>query len=172
MSAPERFQVGDTVRCVDPGPAANLLTLGQVYEVTEIDNGWPVVNNGAWACIPSRFVLVSRPMSPALDLFVWDLEAFREAVRWMNLSAWDEDIVAWFWFCYWATSVNLAAHFLPTQPAARTRASNGRAVPPATVLVELPVEVAEWYAGRYNPGAGGYPTRIAQACRRAMGGGA
>ena len=172
MSAPERFQVGDTVRCVEGHP---LLPIGP-HTVTAIleDSMIEVDGRGGDGWLNSRFVLVSRPTPSALDPFAWDLEAFREAARWTNSPAWDEDIVAWSRFCYWATSVNLAAHFLPTQPAARTRASNGRDVPAATVLVELPVDVARAY-GRHGGGESISTHQffeVKRACRRALGGGA
>ncbi len=168
MSAPERFQVGDTVRCV--GWCSGYLEEGHDYMVTAVDHIGHVQVDGIqhwWN--GNRFV---RPTPSALDPFAWDLEAFREAARWTNSPAWDEDIVAWSRFCYWATSVNLAAHFLPTQPAARTRASNGRDVPAATVLVELPVDVVEWWARPTYHFYVDRNQRMAAACRRALGGGA
>lgn len=172
MSAPERFQVGDTVRCVEGHP---LLPIGP-HTVTAIleDSMIEVDGRGGDGWLNSRFVLVSRPTPSALDPFAWDLEAFREAARWTNSRAWDGDIFAWSRFCYWAAQSNLAAHFLPTQPAARTRASNGRDVPVAYVDVRLRADTAAVYAA--HPGGGVITTDhyndVRQACRRALGGGA
>jgi hypothetical protein len=170
MSAPERFQVGDTVRCVRGYEDITEGGLFPVLSTTKYDT-LRVDDTGRWWDF-DRFVLVSRPTPSALDPFAWDLEAFREAARWTNSPAWDEDIVAWSRFCYWCASVNLAAHFLPTQPAARTRASNGRDVPAATVLVELPVDVVEWWARPTYHFYVDRNQRMAAACRRALGGGA
>ena len=174
MSAPERFQVGDTVRCVDDDNVD--LRVGRTCTVTKVDGecGDVQVDERRYWFSSSRFVLVSRPTPSALDPFAWDLEAFREAARWTNSPAWDEDIVAWSRFCYWCASVNLAAHFLPTEAAARTRASNGRDVPVAYVDVRLRADTAAVYAA--HPGGGVITTDhyndVRQACRRALGGGA
>ena len=121
MSAPERFQVGDTV----------------------------------------------------LDPLVWD---WGQTCQNLNRAqgSYLSNVVAWSWFCWWASTTNLAAHFLPTTPAARTRASNGRDVPVAYVDVRLRADTAAVYAA--HPGGGVITTDhyndVRQACRRALGGGA
>lgn len=166
MSAPERFQVGDTVRC-----AAH----HEPHTVTMVqpDSGDVCVDD-EYGYFPATLFTLARPTPSALDPFAWDLEAFREAARWTNSPAWDEDIVAWSRFCYWAAQSNLAAHFLPTEAAARTRASNGRDVPVAYVDVRLRADTAAVYAA--HPGGGVITTDhyndVRQACRRALGGGA
>jgi len=169
VSAPERFQVGDTVRCVEGHP---LLPIGP-HTVTAIleDSMIEVDGRGGDGWLNSRFVLVSRPTPSALDPFAWDALALHEELVAVSGSYLD-NIVAWSRFCYWATSVNLAAHFLPTEAAARTRASNGRDVPAATVLVELPVDVVEWWARPTYHFYVDRNQRMAAACRRALGGGA
>lgn len=167
MSAPERFQVGDTVRCVEGHP---LLPIGP-HTVTAIleDSMIEVDGRGGDGWLNSRFVLVSRPTPSALDPFAWTSEtASSSSPLRYNI----EGFIRWSRFCYWCASVNLAAHFLPTQPAARTRASNGRDVPAATVLVELPVDVVEWWARPTYHFYVDRNQRMAAACRRALGGGA
>ena len=122
-----------------------------------------------WA---DRFAPV-YPTPPALDPFAWDVDAYSDAVNQTPpRSTYVLNIFAWSRFCYWAAQSNLAAHFLPTTPATRTRASNGRDVPVETVLVELPVEVATWYAEvMAEPEVShDYPGRVGAACRRALGG--
>lgn len=180
MSAPERFQVGDTVWCVDDNNVD--LRVGRTYTVTKVDGecGDVQVDERRYWFSSSRFVLVSRPTPSALDPFAWTdlagqmmgnpgIEFDLRIKSAPFITAW----VAWSRFCYWATSVNLAAHFLPTVAAARSRASNGRDVPPAYVDVRLPVDTAKDWASLdpsnplWYPSA--YPT--IEACRRALGGG-
>lgn len=169
MSAPERFQVGDTVRCVEGHP---LLPIGP-HTVTAIleDSMIEVDGRGGDGWLNSRFVLVSRPTPSALDPFAWDALALHEELVDVP-GSYVDNIVAWSRFCYWAAQSNLAAHFLPTEAAARTRASNGRDVPAATVLVELPVDVVEWWARPTYHFYVDRNQRMAAACRRALGGGA
>ena len=180
MSAPERFQVGDTVRCVDHMGAA--LNLGQEFEVLMVEGNERIsVDHGpnGWGWFAAdRFVLVSRPTPTALDPLVWD---WGQTCQNLNRAqgSYLSNVVAWSWFCWWASTTNLAAHFLPTTPAARTRASNGRDVPPATVLVELPVDDVAYCASEdwlYDPRYAGQDwrhedrtSRLAEACRRALG---
>ncbi len=172
MSAPERFQVGDTVRCV--GWCSGYLEEGHDYMVTAVDHIGHVQVDGIqhwWN--GNRFV---RPTPPALDPFAWNSEVLWTASGPLagcvnsTIAAW----VAWSRFCYWCASVNLAAHFLPTVAAARTRASNGRDVPVAYVDVRLRADTAAVYAA--HPGGGVITTDhyndVRQACRRALGGGA
>lgn len=132
-----------------------------------------------WA---DRFAPV-YPTPPALDPFAWDVDAYSDAVNQTPpRSTYVLNIFAWSRFCYWAAQSNLAAHFLPTTPATRTRASNGRDVPPATVLVELPVDDVAYCASEdwlYDPRYAGQDWRhedrtfrLARACSRALGGGA
>jgi len=171
VSAPERFQVGDTVRCVDDNNVD--LRVGRTYTVTKVDGDVQVDERRYWFS-SSRFVLVSRPTPSALDPFAWNSEVLWTASGPLagcvnsTIAAW----VAWSRFCYWAAQSNLAAHFLPTVAAARTRASNGRDVPAATVLVELPVDVVEWWARPTYHFYVDRNQRMAAACRRALGGGA
>ena len=181
MSAPERFQVGDTVRCVDGW--MDRMVVGKTYTVKAVNTKWLTVQVdgqfGYWWNW-SRFVLVSRPTPPALDPFAWDALALHEELVHVP-GSYVDNIVAWSRFCYWAAQSNLAAHFLPTVAAARTRASNGRDVPPATVLVELPVDDVAYCASEdwlYDPRYAGQDWRhedrtfrLAEACRRALGGG-
>ena len=172
MSAPERFQVGDTVRCVRGYEDITEGGLFPVLSTTKYDT-LRVDDTGRWWDF-DRFVLVSRPTPSALDPFAWNSEVLWTASGPLagcvnsTIAAW----VAWSRFCYWAAQSNLAAHFLPTQPAARTRASNGRDVPAATVLVELPVDVVEWWARPTYHFYVDRNQRMAAACRRALGGGA
>jgi len=178
VSAPERFQVGDTVRCVDATDVA-YLTNGQTYEIVLASRSFwlYVTNDFGRQCgyLASRFEAV-RPTPPALDPFAWtDLAGHMMGNPGIEfdlriksapfITAW----VAWSRFCYWAAQSNLAAHFLPTEAAARTRASNGRDVPPATVLVELPVDVVEWWARSTYHFHVDRDQRMAEACRRALG---
>lgn len=172
MSAPERFQVGDTVRCVKGYGV--FPTEGKEYTVTRVDtNGdgdWHIAVDGQWGWYEDRFVLVSRPTPPALDPFAW---AERQA-GWIGdthpMESTAGAFVAWSRFCYWAAQSNLAAHFLPTQPAARTRASNGRDVPVAYTAVMLPTDVVmKWAAQTVVWNSHERPT--IEACRRALGGG-
>lgn len=114
--------------------------------------------------VPVTVEVTVRPTPPALDPFAWDALALHEELVDVP-GSYVDNIVAWSRFCYWAAQSNLAAHFLSTTPAARTQASNGRDVPPATVLVELPVSEARHCAKGYgftNP-------TIQEACRRALG---
>ena len=178
MSAPERFQVGDTVWCVDGW--MDRMVVGKTYTVKAVNTKWLTVQVdgqfGYWWNW-SRFVLVSRPTPPALDPFAWKRSgAIRKRYPANGLTSYDA-LVAWSRFCYWAAQSNLAAHFLPTQPAARTRASNGRDgrdVPVAYVDVRLRADTAAVYAA--HPGGGVITTDhyndVRQACRRALGGGA
>ena len=123
-----------------------------------------------WA---DRFAPV-YPTPPALDPFAWDVDAYSDAVNQTPpRSTYVLNIFAWSRFCYWAAQSNLAAHFLPTTPATRTRASNGRDVPVAGRNVWLPDDVIGWYAARFGDPTEDYtfpPAQIAQACRRALGG--
>lgn len=175
MSAPERFQVGDTVRCVDPGHGySHLLTYGKWYEVIDAEDntGLVGVEGDRGLCyVPSfQFVLVSRPTPPALDPFAWDALALHEELVDVP-GSYVDNIVAWSRFCYWAAQSNLAAHFLPTEAAARTRASNGRDVPPAYMDVRLPVDCAKDWASLDPTNPLWYrsvPPTI-EACRRALG---
>jgi len=184
VSAPERFQAGDTVRCVDDNNVD--LRVGRTYTVTKVEGecGDVQVDERRYWFSSSRFVLVSRPTPSALDPFAWNSEVLWTASGPLagcvnsTIAAW----VAWSRFCYWAAQSNLAAHFLPTVAAARTRASNGRDVPVATVLVELPVDDVAYCASEdwlYDPRYAGQDWRhedrtfrLAEACRRALGGGA
>ena len=179
MSAPERFQVGDTVRCVKGYGV--FPTEGKEYTVTRVDtNGdgdWHIAVDGQWGWYEDRFVLVSRPTPPALDPFAWtDLAGHLMGNPGIEfdlriksapfITAW----VAWSRFCYWAAQSNLAAHFLPTTPAARTRASNGRDVPVDETAVMLPTDVVmKWAAQTVVWHSHERPT--IEACRRALGGG-
>ncbi len=181
MSAPERFQVGDTVRCVR---GYRKLKEGNRYTISWVGSGYTVMVGSGYTVMvgelegqawdSDRFVLGSRPTPPALDPFAWNSEVLWTASGPLagcvnsTIAAW----VAWSRFCCWAAQSNLAAHFLPTVAAARTRASNGRDVPPATVLVELPVDVVEWWARPTYHFYVDRNQRMAAACRRAMGGGA
>ena len=186
MSAPERFQAGDTVRCVND--ELSRLTAGAEYAVTKVGAGHIKIDGDDRDWFEDRFVLVSRPTPPALDPFAWtDLAGHLMGNPGIEfdlriksapfITAW----VAWSRFCYWAAQSNLAAHFLPTEAAARTRASNGRDVPVATVLVELPVDDVAYCASEdwlYDPRYAGQDWRhedrtfrLARACRRALGGG-
>ena len=167
MSAPERFQVGDTVRCVDDNNVD--LRVGRTYTVTKVDGecGDVQVDERRYWFSSSRFVLVSRPTPSALDPFAWtDLAGLRIKSA-PFITAW----VAWSRFCYWAAQSNLAAHFLPTVAAARTRASNGRDVPVAYVDVRLPVDAVGWYAEvmAEPTRSDDYPGQVGAACRRALG---
>lgn len=186
MSAPERFQVGDTVWCVDDNNVD--LRVGRTYTVTKVDGecGDVQVDERRYWFSSSRFVLVSRPTPSALDPFAWTdlagqmmgnpgIEFDLRIKSAPFITAW----VAWSRFCYWAAQSNLAAHFLPTVAAARTRASNGRDVPVAYVPVayvdvRLRADTAAVYAA--HPGGGVITTDhyndVRQACRRALGGGA
>lgn len=173
MSAPERFQVGDTVRCVKGYGV--FPTEGKEYTVTRVDtNGdgdWHIAVDGQWGWYEDRFVLVSRPTPPALDPFAWQWQRELDAtvLRRLNyrMSALDA-VIAWSRFCYWASTVNLAAHFLPTVAAARTRASNGRDVPVAYTAVMLPTDVVmKWAAQTVVWNSHERPT--IEACRRALG---
>lgn len=176
MSAPERFQVGDTVRCVND--ELSRLTAGAEYAVTKVGAGHIKIDGDDGDWFEDRFVLVSRPTPPALDPLVWDWEQTCQNLN-RAQGSYLSNVVAWSWFCYWAAQSNLAAHFLPTVAAARTRASNGRDVPPATVLVELPVDDVAYCASEdwlYDPRYAGQDWRhedrtfrLAEACRRALG---
>ena len=175
MSAPERFQVGDTVRCVDDNNVD--LRVGRTYTVTKVDGecGDVQVDGRRYWFSSSRFVLVSRPTPSALDPFAWtDLAGHLMGNPGIEfdlriksapfVTAW----VAWSRFCYWAAQSNLAAHFLPTVAAARTRASNGRDVPAAYTAVMLPTDVVmKWAAQTVIWHSHERPT--IEACRRALG---
>jgi len=161
---------------MDPEGDVNATSCDLEGDLETIANAWSFLRSedGPWDS--DRFVLGSRPTPPALDPFAWNSEVLWTASGPLagcvnsTIAAW----VAWSRFCCWAAQSNLAAHFLPTVAAARTRASNGRDVPPATVLVELPVDTAAVYAA--HPGGGVITTDhyndVRQACRRALGGGA
>lgn len=108
--------------------------------------------------------------TPALDPFAWDALALHEELVDVP-GSYVDNIVAWSRFCYWAAQSNLAAHFLPTEAAARTRASNGRDVPPAYMDVRLPVDCAKDWASLDPTNPLWYrsvPPTI-EACRRALG---
>lgn len=195
MSAPERFQVGDTVRCVDDNNVD--LRVGRTYTVTKVDGecGDVQVDERRYWFSSSRFVLVSRPTPSALDPFAWNSEVLWTASGPLagcvnsTIAAW----VAWSRFCYWAAQSNLAAHFLPTVAAARTRASNGRDVPvanPERALLAALLAIDAEHVKAHDvdgcalcwPGDGSWPctTRMEtdaalealqelDACRRALG---
>lgn len=200
MSAPERFQVGDTVRCVDDNNVD--LRVGRTYTVTKVDGecGDVQVDGRRYWFSSSRFVLVSRPTPSALDPFAWTdlagqmmgnpgIEFDLRIKSAPFITAW----VAWSRFCYWAAQSNLAAHFLPTVAAARTRASNGRDVPvanPERALLAALLAIDAEHVKAHDvdgcalcwPGDGSWPctTRMEtdaalealqelDACRRALG---
>lgn len=186
MSAPERFHAGDTVRCVDDNNVD--LRVGRTYTVTKVDGecGDVQVDERRYWFSSSRFVLVSRPTPTALDPLVWD---WGQTCQNLNRAqgSYLSNVVAWSWFCWWASTTNLAAHFLPTTPAARTRASNGRDVPvanPERALLAALLAIDAEHVKAHDvdgcalcwPGDGSWPWALEalqelDACRRALGGG-
>ncbi len=114
-------------------------------------------------CVPADD---PAPAPVGLNPFEWDLNAYTEAVnRTPPRSTYLINIVAWARFCWWCTEHNIAAHFLPTRPATRTRASNGRDVVPATVTVELPREFVQQWADAHPRS-----NTMVAACRAALAG--